>query len=72
MVETTSVIEIYHCLIHMVEYNQMAFVEDCLELLDNLDLAERYVKGSVSFLHCHLYRLNVVDYCHPKIKIVKI
>ena len=56
----------------MVEYNPMAFVDHHLELLDDLDLAGHYVKGSVWFLHCHLHRLNVVDYCHPKIKIVKI
>ena len=72
MVETASVIEIYHCLIHFVEYNPMAFDDDCLQQLDDLDLAERYVKGSVWTLHCHFHRLNVVDYCHPKIKVVKI
>ena len=51
----------------MVEYDPMAFDNDCLELLDNLDLVEHYVKGSVWFLHCHFHRLNVVDYCHPKL-----
>ena len=56
----------------MVKYNLMAFVDDCLELLDDLDLAEHYVKGSVWFFHCHFDRLNVVDYCRPKMNIVKI
>ena len=56
----------------MVEYNPVAFVDDCLELLDDLDLAEHYIKGSVWLLFCHLHRLNVVDYCHPKLKLVKI
>ena len=70
MAETTSVIEIYYC--KMVEYDPMAFVDDYLELLDNLDLAGHCVEGSVWFLHSHLRRLNVVDYCHSKIKIVKI
>ena len=55
----------------MVEYDPMAFVDDCLELLDDLDLAGHYVKGNVWFLHYHFHRLNVVDYCHPKIKVVK-
>ena len=56
----------------MVEYNPVAFVDDCLEQLDDLDLAGHYIKGTVWFLHCHFHRLNVVDYCQTKIKIVKI
>ena len=70
MVETVSVIEIYYC--KMVEYNPMAFDDYYLELLDDLDLAGHYVKGSVWFFHRHFYRLNVLDCCCPKIEIVKI
>ena len=50
----------------MVECNPMAFVGHYLELLDDLDLTGDYAKGSVWFLYCQFYRLNVVDYCHSK------
>ena len=56
----------------MGKYILMAFVDLYLELHDDLDLAEHYVKGSVRFLHCLFDRLNVVDYCHSERKIVKL
>ena len=56
----------------MVEYILMAFDDLYLELHDDLDLAEHFVKGSVRFLHCHFHRLNVVDYCHSEMEIVNI
>ena len=56
----------------MVEYNLLAFLDYYLVLLDEMDLVEHYVKGSITFLHFHVDRLYVVDYCPTKMKLVKI